>query len=1662
MKQREYAIKERLLAWVLTLALVFGFVPAQVFATDTNPDGVSVSVSGTTSVAQGTDNTTLTASATTESDHTAGTWQWSFVSGSSNATLTNGTSASATVTANSDAFADGNDSFTVSVKATYTYGSTYTVESDTKTITFIPAEEEVTAVQPYISDLNTSSSVAYIGEDNVIVSVSGTNLATSYGTTYAWSISAGSDYAEIVGSTTGNTVTIKGTNVGSVTVKLVVTNGNLSAEKTKNISVQEPIVPEKPVITPIADQTLTMVTGPTKSVTLAATLSGTPVTDGTWDLTSNDLGVVTVDSYGKLTAVSAGTAMITVNFKDTSGTVAEPDIFYVTVAAAPDPTLEADGSQNVTITWGTQTSTTLKVKLSNAGDGEESNITWTYAGTCIAEVTGSGTTKTIYAVSEGTATVTAKYGTKSVVFTITVMGSSSGGDSDSTTPEVEEVVYVPTLNWYGDSGDIVLASVGKTAQRKVSVAVTVDSGYATSAEISAEQSRLQGLVVWEPIGSADNVVNVTNISYGKQFTYLKAGQVSFRVFIDLDGDGVLDTNEQGNCFTFSVTNTGLVVSDQSVNLTTFETSSTIYVYSYGDVGTISASSQNTTLATVATTTGSSANNEAMQLTISTKGEVGSTVILLEYSGGSESIAVTIADSVAGNVYPTQTVNVNNPLWFRDIIELVDAEAKKVYAGESIVSMQSIEVGTSVGMLYIGYQNAEYTGGAIGTSINYYVDGTPSLNNIVFVPKATYTGSTAVISYTGFTSSGRSFYGEIHVIIGEDRDITMTTKAQTPITLEPSDFSNMAQSMMSQNLSNVVFTLPEENKAVLYYDYTSADNYHHKLAQGEVITLANIDKVTIIPSPGFGTPAQDPDKNLSYLEIPYIATGSNGTIINQVFILQVSPYEDHGPVVYNTRMGEYVTLISSDFHTNSRNNSKDDLFLGYDMSYITFTLPDETKGVLYEDYRSEYDYRGLVTAGTPYYATARDPQISQVSFVPARGFTGVVNIDFVGYNTVGGSYAGTLQINVTTNVSQDINYICTSGGYVSLYEEDFNQFSRNTVGNNVDYITFTSMPESYQGSLRLGQSPTYDGIYAENGMKYYRTASPYISALTFQSVAGFTGVVEIAFEGMSTTGQAFAGTVSITVTNQNVVQIPYSATRFSPAEVKLVDFEHYAMERTGSSLDYVRFILPDAEVGVLYYDYDSSDDYHGRVSADENYYASKSLYLEEVSFLPTSDFVGTTYVDFTGFGTNGQQFVGRMMILVAESGDPLHYQIHSGEYMYLSASAINSFCQAETGSTLNYISLELPSSRQGVLYQNYLASNLTHTGVSNSTRYYFSKENYINDIAFVSASQYVGTVEIPFNAIAEDGSSCSGILTIVVLPMEAEGTIHYYTSFSPIVFKSQDISDMWNGATIDYIQLHNLPASSAGKLYYENNLSSFATLDTYYYGYMPERGRSIDSMIFVPSAAYNGTVTIAYTATTLAGSEFTGEIKIVITPQTVSQYFTDLTSYTWAVSSADYLYTTGVTVGVGNSQFGASRSITRGDYALMIQKAFRFGDVAGTEFSDVSTDAYYSNAVRTLRYYGILSGDDNNKFYPNDSISRQDAMIMLYAAMVQANKSLPSANINVLYNYADVTSVYTYAADQLSIMVQAGVVAGDSAGKLNPQAIMTRAEMAVVMHKAMTY
>ena len=111
------------------------------------------------------------------------------------------------------------------------------------------------------------------------------------------------------------------------------------------------------------------------------------------------------------------------------------------------------------------------------------------------------------------------------------------------------------------------------------------------------------------------------------------------------------------------------------------------------------------------------------------------------------------------------------------------------------------------------------------------------------------------------------------------------------------------------------------------------------------------------------------------------------------------------------------------------------------------------------------------------------------------------------------------------------------------------------------------------------------------------------------------------------------------------------------------------------------------------------------------------------------------------------------------------------------------------------------------------------------------------------------------------------------------------------------------------------------------------------------------------------------------------------------------------------------------------------------------------YTDVAEDKWYTPAVEWASGEGIVSGNGNGIFAPNDSVTREQMAIMLYnyAAYAGYDTSV-RGDVSA---FSDGAAVHDWAAEAMSWAVGVGVLRGSN-DKLNPLGTATRAEVAQVL------
>lgn len=187
------------------------------------------------------------------------------------------------------------------------------------------------------------------------------------------------------------------------------------------------------------------------------------------------------------------------------------------------------------------------------------------------------------------------------------------------------------------------------------------------------------------------------------------------------------------------------------------------------------------------------------------------------------------------------------------------------------------------------------------------------------------------------------------------------------------------------------------------------------------------------------------------------------------------------------------------------------------------------------------------------------------------------------------------------------------------------------------------------------------------------------------------------------------------------------------------------------------------------------------------------------------------------------------------------------------------------------------------------------------------------------------------------------------------------------------------------------------------------------------------------------------------------------PSSFGFKFTDVTTEGsgkhWAADAISRLVSKQIINGVakdGNYYFYPNNQITRAEFTAIVVRALGLVQNEKSTFADVSANQWYSEAVAAGVKAGLIQGTGSNQFSPNAPITRQEAMSIMVNALNYNGNDVAIAEIEIdqlLSGFADAKDVSAWAKQAAAVAVKEGIVKGDTNGKVNPTAPLTRAETA---------
>lgn len=194
---------------------------------------------------------------------------------------------------------------------------------------------------------------------------------------------------------------------------------------------------------------------------------------------------------------------------------------------------------------------------------------------------------------------------------------------------------------------------------------------------------------------------------------------------------------------------------------------------------------------------------------------------------------------------------------------------------------------------------------------------------------------------------------------------------------------------------------------------------------------------------------------------------------------------------------------------------------------------------------------------------------------------------------------------------------------------------------------------------------------------------------------------------------------------------------------------------------------------------------------------------------------------------------------------------------------------------------------------------------------------------------------------------------------------------------------------------------------------------------------------------------AETAERAAGVKAASPVKPQLDP------FKDTTMH-WGRYPILWAADNGYVNGTSAEKFSPNKPMTRCMFVTVLHRYDGTPSSAyNPAFADISTDAYYYQAVKWAAEHGIVEGTSSTAFTPSANISRQDIAVML--RRYQEYKQKGSAPAGAIGGYADSGSVSAYAKDAVGWAISQELIQGKN-GLLAPRASATRAEVVTMLQR----
>ena len=185
----------------------------------------------------------------------------------------------------------------------------------------------------------------------------------------------------------------------------------------------------------------------------------------------------------------------------------------------------------------------------------------------------------------------------------------------------------------------------------------------------------------------------------------------------------------------------------------------------------------------------------------------------------------------------------------------------------------------------------------------------------------------------------------------------------------------------------------------------------------------------------------------------------------------------------------------------------------------------------------------------------------------------------------------------------------------------------------------------------------------------------------------------------------------------------------------------------------------------------------------------------------------------------------------------------------------------------------------------------------------------------------------------------------------------------------------------------------------------------------------------------------------SGGGYTGGTFEEVKNDDEKVFFSDLSLSHWSYNAVLSLYSKGIISGYEDGSIKPDNEISRAEFVKLITQSISESKSAESKntFTDVSRDDWFYDFILKAFNEKLIFGS-NGKFRPKDSITREDAAVILCRALENKNFMLTDEK-----KFKDCENISDYAKKSVALLYAAEIISGSGDEIFEPQRNISRAE-----------